>query len=184
MYVPPDNKPKGPPNPAECTPMIRDGAEFLMRSQMLKVVEALNFDHMKTCLTCVTFREFPTQVSPNYTTPPAYCVKWQGQPPARIIAYGCPSYAQTTKSRSDMKSTIGLQLTEFKVVEGVREPKGIYSRGANMELFGTPCQYIGPTPDMLAHFWLGVGRFESLTVEQLEEQGLTLWDFADKRIKK
>lgn len=83
-----------------------------------------------------------------------------------------------------MKSTIGLQLIEFRTnADGVKEPKDICSRGGNLELFGTPCQYIGPTPDMLAHFWLGVGRFESLTVEQLETQGWTLWDFQDKRKK-
>lgn len=84
-----------------------------------------------------------------------------------------------------MNSTIGLQLIEFKRdAEGNKVPKDICSRGGNLVMFGIDCQYIGPTPDMLAHFWLGVGRFESLTVAQLEEQGWTLMDFRERKPKK
>lgn len=81
-----------------------------------------------------------------------------------------------------MQSTVGFQLTEFSVNEkGERVPKGVFSRGSNMNLFGIDCQYIGLTPDMLAHFWLGVGKFESLTVEQLEGEGLTIIDFRERK---
>lgn len=82
-----------------------------------------------------------------------------------------------------MKSTIGLQLIEFKVnADGYKEAKDIACRGGIIEIYGIECQYIGVTPDMLAHFWLGPGNFQSLNIAQLESQGWTLRDFQSRKV--
>lgn len=76
-------------------------------------------------------------------------------------------------------NTIGLQLTEVKVKDGEEVPCGIYSRGGSINLYGYDVQYIGVTPDRLAHFWLGPGNFQSLNEEQLRSQGFILKDFLE-----
>lgn len=83
---------KPPPNPNDCKPVVRDGAKYLLRDQMLKTIEALGFEHMQTCLTCINFSEHAKRMSPNYVQPEEFCNRFNGRPPARIIAYGCPSY--------------------------------------------------------------------------------------------
>lgn len=83
---------KPPPQPNECVPTLRDGAKYLMRDQMMKTIEALDFDCLKSCLTCINFSEHEKRLSPNYVQPPEWCNRFNGRPPARIIAYGCSSY--------------------------------------------------------------------------------------------
>lgn len=81
-----------------------------------------------------------------------------------------------------MKSTIGLQLIEIKwdAKEERHVPKDIVSRGGAINLYGYDCQYIGVTPDKVAHFWLGPGNVQSLNEEQLLSQSYKLIDFYDR----
>lgn len=82
-----------------------------------------------------------------------------------------------------MKSTIGLQLIEVKW-DGKKErhvPKDIVCRGGPVNMFGFDCQYIGVTPDRVAHFWLGPNNVQSLNEEQLLTQNYKLIDFQDRK---
>lgn len=77
-------------------------------------------------------------------------------------------------------TTIGIQLARFNS-EG--EPKDLYSRGCTIELYGIECNYMGPTPDGLAWFWVGPGDVRPLDAEQLQTQGLRLTDIFNGKSK-
>jgi hypothetical protein len=76
---------KQPPSPTDSVPTFRDGAVYDLAQAMSKAMQVRQGDLLKTCLTCVSFRESDE-----------WCSMWKlPRPPARIIAYGCAEYSHT-----------------------------------------------------------------------------------------
>lgn len=69
---------------SERGPQLRDGADYEIRDKMaLELAKLMEKGLLKTCITCIYF----TEASEN-------CRIYSSRPPARVIAYGCKSYAQ------------------------------------------------------------------------------------------
>jgi len=68
-----------------------------------------------------------------------------------------------------MQHTIGLHLWTIGA-KGV----DIVSRGAVVDVYGDSCNYVGPSPDGSAYFWLYPGECRSLAGDQLKQAGYVL----------
>lgn len=66
---------------SDIKPTMREDKMYDMRNHLADWLKAYHPDLMRTCLTCLEFNEGGE-----------FCRKYQARPPARVIAYGCPSY--------------------------------------------------------------------------------------------
>lgn len=74
-------------------PRLREGAEFELRYAAAQAVkELIERGIQATCITCIHFSEYPRNDA-NERHNGEFCRLFNGRPPARVIAYGCNSYA-------------------------------------------------------------------------------------------
>lgn len=62
-------------------PRLRSDKVYDIRDHMKACIEAYAEELVQTCITCTEFNEQSE-----------FCRKYNARPPARVIAYGCPSY--------------------------------------------------------------------------------------------
>lgn len=74
-------------------PTIRPDTLYDIRDYFVKCIEAYEGVLVRNCLTCTNFVEhgYPNNANgPGFNT--ETCRKYGARPPARVIAYGCPSW--------------------------------------------------------------------------------------------
>lgn len=62
-------------------PTLREDRIYEMRNHLADWLKSYHPELVRTCLSCSSFNE-----------PSEYCQRYKARPPARVIAYGCPSY--------------------------------------------------------------------------------------------
>ncbi len=74
-------------------PVIRTDRAHDLRDYIMQWIVAYEPELVRTCITCVHFKEHAfTATANNQAHPAAYCDKFKACPPARVIAYGCKDY--------------------------------------------------------------------------------------------
>lgn len=73
-------------------PKFAEFATYRLASWIRQCIDEYKEPLIQTCITCICFREHARNDA-NEKHPAEWCMKYNERPPARIIAYGCNSYA-------------------------------------------------------------------------------------------